>query len=150
MKKHTIFALIAVGIILGFLAGVYLYKINSIKKDDIKEIGEKVEDECTIMGELDESELLGLVTTNSEEEKISPNCTIVLKVYYTVCDHLIETRKKIEKTEVNMTEEELKEKFKDWEIQKFTSTEIVLYKETDAFCDQHFLLKERDRIYWYI
>ena len=49
-----------------------------------------------------------------------------------------------------MTEEELNERFKDWVIQKFTPTEIVLYKEIDAFCDEHFLLKERDRIYWYI
>ena len=32
------------------------------------------------------------------------------------------------------SEAELKEKFSDWEIQKFTPTEIVLYKELNEFC----------------
>ena len=43
-----------------------------------------------------------------------------------------------------MTEEELKDRFSDWEIQKFTPTEIVLYKEVDEFCNEHYLLKEED------
>ena len=150
MKKHAIIAIIIIGMILGFLTGLYLYRINNIKNSNNKKIGELIEDECTALGEFSESELLGLVTTNSKEEKVSPNCTIVLKVYYSICDHLIETRKNIQKAEVNMTEEELKERFKDWEVQKFTPTEIVLYKEIDEFCNQHFLLKEKNRIYCYI
>ena len=50
----------------------------------------------------------------------------------------------IEDAVVNMTEQELREKFYEWEIQKFTPTEIVLYKELDGFCNEHFLLKEKD------
>ena len=61
-----------------------------------------------------------------------------------MCNHLIETRKNIEEAEVNITEEELKEKFKSWEIQKFTPNEIALYKEVNEFCNEHFLLKEED------
>ena len=43
-----------------------------------------------------------------------------------------------------MTEEELKERFSDWEVQKFTPTEIVLYKEVEEFCNEHYLLKEEN------
>ena len=43
-----------------------------------------------------------------------------------------------------MTEEEIKERFLEWELQKFVPTEIALYKEVDEFCNQHFLLKEEE------
>ena len=43
-----------------------------------------------------------------------------------------------------MTEAELKEMFKEWEIQKFTGKEIVLYKEVDDVCNEHYILKEKD------
>ena len=142
MKKYTIIAIVTVGIILGFFTGIYLYKINELDNSEQIQIAQTVEDECTALGELSDQELENLITTSSEEEKSSPNCVITLKVYYNKCQHLIESKQKIEDTEVNLTEEELGERFSDWEIQKFTPTEIVLYKEVDEFCNEHYLLKE--------
>ena len=144
MKKYTIIAIIALGIILGFLTGMYLYKINQIDYNSKEQIAKTVEDECTILGELNDQELENLITTSVEEEKASPNCIITLKIYYNKCEHLLESKQKIEDTEVNLTEEELKERFSDWEVQKFTPTEIVLYKEVNEFCNEHYLLKEKD------
>ena len=144
MKKYTIIAIITAGIILGFLTGLYIYKINKMDIIEEKIIAETIEDECTAIADLSEEELSNIIQTNKAEEKTSPNCTITLKVYYEVCEHLIERRKKIEEAQVNMTEEELKEKFTDWEIQRFTPNEIVLYKEVNEFCNEHFLLKEED------
>lgn len=142
MKKYTIIAIIAVGIIFGFLTGLYLYKINQINYNGKEIIAEAIEDDCTTIKELSNELYSNVIETNFKEEKTSPNCIIVLKVYYEVCEHLIETRKNIEQAQINLTEEELKEKFSDWEIQKFTSNEIVLYKEVNEFCNEHFLLKE--------
>ena len=105
--------IIIVAIILGFLTGIYLYRIN---KMDTKIETEKI---AEVIGNDTKIEKKDLRVSNTEE-KTSPNCTIILKVYYKICDHLIETRKNIEEAEVNMTEAELKEKFKDWELQKFT------------------------------
>ena len=144
MKKYTIIVIIVIGIVLGFLTGIYLYKINQINYNDKDIISEKIEDECTAIGQLDETEIASLIETSSKEEKTSPNCTITLKVYHNACNHLIETKKKVEETEVNITEEELKKRFNDWEVQKFTPSEIVLYKEVDEFCDEHYLLKDED------
>ena len=144
MKKYTIVAIIIIGIILGFLTGLYLYKINQIDYSKKEIIAETIEDDCITIAELSGKELANLVETSKTEEKTSPNCIITLKVYYEVCEHLIETRKNIEEAEVNITEEELKEKLKSWEVQKFTSNEIVLYKEVNEFCNEHFLLKEND------
>lgn len=143
MRKYTII-IILIGIILGFLTGLYLYKINHIDTSELKQKIAIIEDECTEIAELEENGELDLVRTNSGEEKASPNCILTLKTYYNVCGHLIEKKENIKKTEVNMTEEELKNKFQEWEVQKFTSTEIILYKEVNEFCDEHFLLKEQD------
>lgn len=144
MKKYTIIAIVTVGIVLGFLTGLYLYKINQIDYSEKRIIAETIEDKDAAIVELNDSELSNLIETNNTEEKTSPNCIITLKIYYEVCEHLIETRKNIEEAQVNLTEEELKQKFNNWEVQKFTSNEIVLYKEVNEFCDEHFLLKEED------
>lgn len=144
LKKYTIITIITVGIILGFLTGIYLYKINQINNnEETLEIAE-IEDECTQIAELTENGELDLVRTNSDTEKISPSCVLTLKIYYNKCGHLIEKKENIQETEVNMTEEDLKEKFSEWEVQKFTSTEIVMYKEVNEFCNEHYLLKEKD------
>ena len=141
MKKYMIIFVLLIGIIISFFIGIYIYKI---KKIDNKIVAEKIDDECTFMGELEETEISNTITTNNKEEKTSPNCVITLKVYHKPCTHLIETKKKIENVEVNITEEELRNRFKDWEIQEFTPTQIVLYKEVNNFCNEHFLLKEEN------
>lgn len=128
---------------MGFITGTYLYKINQINgKNKPEQIAEKIEDECTYFGELAYKE--NLINANSSSKKTSPNCTIVLKIYYQKCGHLVEKKETIKDTDVNLTEQELKERFEDWEVQKFTPTEIVLYKELDEFCKEHYVLKEKD------
>lgn len=141
MKKYTIITIVIIGVILGFFTGIYLYKINKIDNSK-KEIAQTIEDECTAIGEIEEEQLSKLIETNNKQEKTSPNCLITLKIYYETCNHLIETTKTIEEADVNITENELKERFIDWEIQKFTPTEIVLYKEVQEFCNEHYLLKD--------
>lgn len=141
MRQYTIIAIITIGIILGFLTGIYLYKINQVETKKLAEINQE---EINNILNNDDGELLNTVKTNTEEEKVSPNCNLILKVYYNKCEHLIEKRQLIEDTVVNMTEQELREKFNEWEIQKFTPTEIVLYKEQNEFCGEHYLLKEKD------
>lgn len=140
MKKYVIIVVV-IGIILGFLTGLYLYKVNQMKDN---KSGQVNQDENNVIEKIANENIDNSVSANNEEEKVSPNCVLILKVYYTKCEHLIQNKKNIEEAEVNMTEQELKEKFRDWEVQRFTPTEIVLYKEIDEFCDEHYLLKEKD------
>ena len=141
MRKYAIFVIITVGILLGFLTGIYLYRIDQI---EMKKLAKVNQEEINNILSTDNEEILNTIKTNTEEEKVSPNCNLILKVYYTKCDHLIENRELIEDTAVNMTEEELRDRFKEWEIQKFTPTEIILYKEINEFCNEHYLLKDKD------
>ncbi|MGN1270983.1 MAG: BofC C-terminal domain-containing protein [Clostridia bacterium] len=140
MKKYTIIIIIA--LVLGFLVGAYLYRINySEKEEDSLKIAQKVEDECTDFAELESNGMLETVITNGQEEKVSPNCLLTLKIYYKTCGHLIEKSQNIEQNLINLTEEQLRERLPEWEIQKFTPDQIVLYKELDNFCNEHYKLK---------
>ena len=48
MKKYTIITIVVIGLILGFITGTYLYKINHINdKNEPEQIAEKIEDDCT-------------------------------------------------------------------------------------------------------
>lgn len=143
VKKYAITVIVLIVMVMGFFTGFYLYKINQIGSlgNDI-EISELIEDECTAIAELNTKE--ELISASSNEMKTSPNCTIILKIYYQKCGHLVEKKEDIKVQDVNLTEEELKKKFSDWELQKFTVNEIVLYKEVNEFCGEHYVLKERN------
>lgn len=115
MKKYTVITVIIATIVLGFFVGMYLYRIN--KTDNAQNKTKRTAEEIDNNGRIENQKK---ISVSNSEEKTSPNCTIILKIYYNLCDHLIETRKNIEHTQVNMTETEVKEKFKEWELQKFT------------------------------
>ncbi len=142
MRKYIVIGIVFIVMTFGFFTGKYLYKKKEIKNRKTQIATDKIEDECTYISEMGYEK--ALISANSKEQKTSPNCTIILKIYYNKCEHLIEKKKTIEKAYVNLTEDELKNKFLDWEVQKFTPTEIVLYKEMNGFCNEHYLLKEED------
>ena len=142
MRKYLVSLIVLIIITLGFFTGTFIYKINTSNKQNKYQVAELIEDECTYLGEIAYQD--GLVSASSSEEKTSPNCMIVLKMYYKKCGHIVEKKKEIEEAYVNLTEEELSKKISDWEIQRFTPTEIVLYKEIDDFCKEHYVLKEKE------
>ena len=80
--------------------------------------------------------------TSSSENKTTPNTKIIEKVYYNDCGHLVQTENSIQEKLINKNESEFQIEYIGWEIQKFTPSEIVVYKEVNDFCNEHFLLKD--------
>ena len=149
MKKSWIIILIIVIIVIGIIAGMFLYNKNrknnsneTVIENKINEISEKITDECTEeWEELDEKSKLDILETNAVEEKISPNCLLILRSYYKECQHTVNQYVDIPQDLVNKSKEELVEKYPDWEIKKYSSTEIILYKEYIGQCGEHFVLR---------
>ena len=142
MKKTWIISLIIIVIMIGIVTGIILYNTkqkdkndNNMIENEINKISEKVTDDCI-------NEYRDEIETNSNEEKISPNCLLILKRYYDECQHTINEYVDIPQDLVNGTEYDLKKEYPYWEIEKFSSTQIVLYKEFNSNCGQHFILKE--------
>lgn len=85
-----------------------------------------------------------MVETNSSEERISPNAFITFKQTYNGCRHTTSEFVEVPQEFVNLSEDELKERYKDWTVEKFTDTDIVLSKEVDGSCNEHYVVKDVD------
>lgn len=146
MKKSWITILTIAALAVGIMVGLKIYNKNqnsknNIIENEIKEISEKVTDECTEEYEKIQEEAKLDIEANSSEEKISPNCLLTLKRYYNECKHLINEYIDIPESLINGTQENLKEEYPNWEVEKYSSTQIILYKEFDSSCGQHFILR---------
>lgn len=145
MKKIWMIIPIILVILIGIVVGRLIYNNNeklanknNIIQNEINIVSEKVTDDC-----IEEyQEVQEEVATNSQEEKISPNCLLILKKYYDECNHTINEYVDVPQDLVNGTEEDLKKEYPYWQIEKYSSNEIILYKEFNSNCGQHFVLKE--------
>lgn len=149
MKKSWLIILVLAIIVIGIITGVYIYNRNkkigkNIVDNEINIVSETITDECTEEYEKLEEQAKLEIETNSSEEKISPNCLITLKRYYDECQHTINEYLDIPKDLVNGTESDLQKEYPNWEIQKYSNNEIILYKEFNSNCGQHFVLRDVD------
>ena len=85
---------------------------------------------------------IDLVQTTSEEEKISPNCVFIFKVYYKECEHITIDKETASEVMVNKTREDLESIYKDWNVVTFRNDEVLFYKEEEGICREHYILKE--------
>lgn len=137
MKKYIVIILILT-LIISFLLGLYLYKLSKLDEQIAFEAEyRKMESENTIKNATNIIE-----QTSSTENVITPNTVLIEKMYYNECEHLVEKEKKVEEKLINKNEAELQTEYIGWEIQKFTPSEVVVYKEINDFCDEHYLLKD--------
>lgn len=133
MKKYVILIILFIAIsIMGFIIGLYIFKTENMQNE--VNIAENI-----VTNKQNKENTNNIITTGSQEEKISVNTKIYQRVYYTDCKHLIETQIKDNKKYINKTKAEMQIEFIDWTIQKFTSNEVVLYKEIYNFCNEHYL-----------
>jgi len=87
-----------------------------------------------------------LLETASAEEKVSPNAMLQKRIYYTMCDHLMQEEEKVEIADVNCTKEEMEVKYKGWKIESFSPERIEIYQEVSKTCPQHFRLREESGV----
>ena len=81
------------------------------------------------------------VETAQSEEKVSYNADFALKKYYDECGHFKFQYSELPVELVNLTREEVEDLYDDWEVEEFSSNSIVLCKEINSICDEHFLVK---------
>ena len=138
--------IIIISIILAICAGGATYFIvkQNKKSEIIPEtktyISEKIEDECTEEYKEEQGQE-NTTVVSSAEEKVSANAELILKKYYTKCDHTINEYVELPQELVNLTKEQVQEKYKDWQVIGFEKGKVTLYKEFDDVCGEHFKLK---------
>ena len=122
---------------LGIMIGVYFY--GSDNTEDTNLLNVQLAEESILENNV-------TVSTSLTEEKVSPNCTIVEKQYFTGCDHLIKDIKEIPEDWINMTEEEIIEKYPDWTLESFTNNQIIVSQEKEGYCGEHYVIRTHDDV----
>ena len=141
MKKLWVIILAGIIVLFAVTIGLVIYNNNNQEdkvaiENKLEEISEKITDDCTEEYEKLEKESKIEIETNFSEEKISPNCLMTLKRFYSTCGHTTNEYIDVPSNLVNKTQEELQEKYPNWKI--------VLYKEFESSCGEHFVLRDKD------
>ena len=103
---------------------------------------EEILDDCT--DEYEEMEYEETVRANTQEEKTSPNCSLTTKTYYKKCGHTKSEYTQLPQDFVNLTQDEIQEKYQEYKIEEFTTNAIVLYQEKEGDCGEHYMVKDKD------
>ena len=140
MKKVYLIAIILISI---FIITI-LFTIKQVNKQ--KNTNEPQQIESTKISEIIEDDIKEqeLKPVIAEEKRIAVNAQLILKKYFTQCDHTINEYTEIPEECVNMTKEELQKQYPEWEVIGFEPNKIILYKEFNDVCGEHFKLKIED------
>ncbi len=141
MRKEWIIGIIAVILlIISIFLGIYVYNMKHTKDSNMLDNIQlaKIYNQNSLQNEL--------VSTSSSEERISPNGIIIEKQYFKDCDHIIRNEIPAEENLINCTKEELAKKYSGWNIEEFTSNKVTLYKESEGFCPEHYVIRENNGV----
>lgn len=146
-KSTAIFVMLflfSTGVSLGM--GISIYKnINESQEELLVSKKDSVQDSVIKEVQKDQDEKYKVQeVVAKDEEKISPYAKITIEKYYKQCGHSTVEIYDVPKEMVNLTKEELQNRYKNWEIKKFTEKDIQIYREIDANCSSHYVLKEKD------
>ena len=142
MKKLGIIIVVSIVFVLSILLGIYIYQINN--QEDFTHQVEQISKQSTEITETNQTNQI--MTTTSDEEKTTPNTTFIIKKYYEQCGHTTTDYVEIPADFVNMTQKELEENYKEWQIKNFSSKEVTLFKYENGFCNEHYALREEEGI----
>ena len=105
-------------------------------------IAEEILDDCT--DEYEEMELENTIKANTQEEKTSPNCAIITKTYFSKCGHIKNEYGNLPQDLVNLSKEQIQEKYLNYQIESFASNEVVLQQEKEGECGEHYMVKDKE------
>lgn len=148
MKEKIIVGIIAGLVLIGAIFTAIIIRADKKEEESKEELiisDEPVTDECTeeyrIAQQVEE-----IAEVSSSEEKVSSNSALVLKKYYKECGHTINEYVEMLPELVNLTEEEMSDKFQDWDLIGFSTREVTLLKEFEGTCGEHFFLREENGV----
>ena len=132
--KIAIISIFTMALVILTSAVVY----QNIKYDKLAKEEEKVTDECIYENNEIENDI------DETETKVSPNAELVIKKYYNECGHTTEEVREVTNDMVNKKQKEIEELYPDYKIESFDNDKIVLLKEEEGQCDEHYIVKDEN------
>ncbi|MBR6641107.1 MAG: hypothetical protein IKL08_02810, partial [Clostridia bacterium] len=78
------------------------------------------------------------------EVKITPYTQLVIKKNYKKCGHDSLDAMTVPIELINFSKDDLQEKYEGWKIEMFTEEQVILSRNIDSNCDEHYMIKEQD------
>ena len=141
MNKFKIAIISICTIILLIITTAVVYE--NIKYDKIAKEENKITDEC-VYEYKNEEDKINEIEASEIETKISPNAKLIIKKYYKECGHTAEEIKTVTNDMVNKNKEEMEKSYPDYNIEKFLNNEIILKKEEEGQCNEHYIIKDEN------
>ncbi len=141
MNKFKITIISICTIILIILTTAVVYE--NIKYDKIAKENNKITDDCIYEEKSDENKI-NEIEVSEIETKISPNAKLIIKKYYKECGHTTEEIKNVTNDMVNKNKEEIEKIYSDYNIEKFLNNEIILKKEEEGQCNEHYIIRDEN------
>ena len=141
MSKFKIVLISIFTIALIILTSAVVYQ--NIKYDKLAKEEEKVTDECIYENNEIEKDIEEIKVSETET-KVSPNAELVIKKYYKECGHTTEEKRNVANDMVNKTQEEIEKLYPDYKVESFFNNKIVLIKEEEGQCDEHYIVRDEN------
>lgn len=130
MKKLIIFIIMLLIFLASCGIGYFYLNTRTDQRND-----SKADEGVTVIKNDVENETISTETT---EEKISPNAELTEVVLYKKCGHEIAKSSKAPTDIVNLDEKEFEEKYKEYQIEEFSDKQVSIYNEVDKMCPEHY------------
>ena len=130
MKKLIIFIIMLLIFLASCGIGYFYLNTRTDQRND-----SKADEGVTVIKNDVENETISTETT---EEKISPNAELTEVVLYKKCGHEIAKSSKVPRDIVNLDEKEFEEKYKEYKIEEFSDKQVSIYNEVDKMCPEHY------------
>lgn len=142
MNKIILIMICIIVVIGAIFTAVIIFNDNQKNQENVetKIASENILDECT-----DEYEVIKqteTIETDSDEIKTSPNCSVILKKHYTKCGHTVTEYINLPNDVVNATKDVIQDVYQGWNIDSFKSNEIILSRNIDSECGEHYIIKD--------
>ena len=152
MKKVIIYILVCILIVIfGIVAGWMIYNVTMVGNEKIasKNTQKNIIEETDNNNKIENN--IKVVDVSATQEKITPNTKLNLKTYYKDCGHSTKQEIELPSDMINMTKEDLIKQFKQWEVSNFSTKEVILQREEEGICTEHYILKDENgyiAIFW--
>ena len=144
MNKIIVWILVIIVVTMGITMAVIITEPKKERIAETKVVEENNIVQNDIVANVQKEE--SIKEANTSLEKISHNAFITYKTTYKKCGHISTEFKEIPKELVNLTKEELKGKYSEWDIEEFSDMNIVISKSVDENCNEHFIVKDKEGI----
>jgi len=82
--------------------------------------------------------------SNIKEVKLKPGAKMIYVTFYSGCGHEIRQEEPMDDRFSGFRRQQLEKEIKDWKIESFTPDEVILKKQVDGLCDEHYYIGLND------